>query len=208
MDERRTVREGYDEVAQDYLDRRSAAGRARELAAAFAADAGARVLDAGCGAGVPATAEAVAACGEVVGMDLSRAQLGLLGEQVPAARPVQGDLTRLPFRDDAFGGLVSYYAVIHVPRERHAEVLAEFHRVLEPGAPLLVTMGTEAWEDENPDWLESGAEMFWSFYGRERNLELLAEAGFEVESEEAVGDSLGSEYLLVRARAQATSASR
>lgn len=138
--------EGYDAIAADYAAERTDGGRLADLAAAMAADlpAGARVLAAGCGSGGPATVELTAADREVVGLDLSRGQLALLGDAAPTVRPVQGDLTGLPFATGAFDGLASAHAVIHVPRERHDAVFAEFARVLRPGSEALVVVGNEA----------------------------------------------------------------
>ncbi len=92
---------------------------------------------------------------------------------------------------DTFDAIVSLHAVIHVPRAEHAAVFAEFERVLEPGGRLLTALGNERWEGNNEDWLETGTEMAWSFHGRKRNRELLAEAGFSVTDVETVDDELG-----------------
>lgn len=40
--------------------------------------------------------------------------------------------------------------------------------------------------------------MVWSFYGRERNLDLLRAAGFEVRRDEVVDDDLGGTFCAVR----------
>lgn len=200
MTRKHTVRDGYDSISEAYLAERRPDGRERELVESFATTlpGGARVLDAGCGAGVPVTATLVDRH-EVVGLDASAAQLTLARDHVSVARLVRGDLERLPFADGAFDGLASCHAVIHVPRERHGDVLREFHRVLRSGGRLLVTLGIDPWEGTNPDWLDAGTEMFWSYHGRERNLELLAAAGFTVERETVVDDELGGEWLFVRA---------
>lgn len=203
-DERkRAVAAGYEALAEDYLAARSRDGPGRELAGSLAADlpAGSLVLDAGCGAGVPASEE-LARRHEVVGLDAARAQLELFAERVPAARPLRGDLTRLPLAAGAVDAVVCYHALIHVPRTEHGATLAEFRRVLPEGGRLLVTVGTEPWEGTNPDWLETGVEMSWSFHGRERSLELLAAAGFAVEDETVRDDALGGSFLFVDARAE------
>lgn len=202
MDPKRTVRDGYDAIAADYADARTVGGRGAELAASLAnaLPEGALVLDAGCGSGGPATVE-LDFEHDVVGLDASRGQVDHLRRHLPGVRPVLGDLTDLPFPDGAFDALVSTYAVIHVPRERHGDVLREFHRVLRPGGDALVVLGTEAWEGRNPDWLDTGVEMFWSFHDAERSLELVVDAGFDLRLAETVNDELGGDFLFVRASA-------
>ncbi|MBX0293531.1 class I SAM-dependent methyltransferase [Haloarcula nitratireducens] len=201
MDQRDVVRSGYDEIAATYAAERDGEGRERslveELASALAD--GGRVLDAGCGAGTPA-ADVLAERHDVVALDISREQLQTARERVPSAGVVQGDLAHLPSPDDAFDAVVSYHAVIHVPREEHAAVFAEFERVLRPGGRLLAAVGSEPWVGENDDWLDTGERMAWSFYGVDRNRELLAEAGFEVTDVEEVPDELGGTFAIVEAR--------
>ncbi|SFS01536.1 Ubiquinone/menaquinone biosynthesis C-methylase UbiE [Halomicrobium zhouii] len=202
MDQRDVVREGYDAIAETYVQERRGEGREREIAAELAASLpdGSRVLDAGCGAGRPAT-ETLAAAHDVVGLDISREQLSLAGERVPDADLTMGDLATLPFAADSFDALVSYHAIIHVPKEEHADVLSEFQRVLRPDGRLVVTMGTAEFEDENDDWLDTGETMSWSFYGPEKNRKLVAEAGFEIADVEEVDDELGGTFEFFRARA-------
>lgn len=199
----RTVMAGYDDVAAAYdEDRRP--GEDVSFVEALADDLpeGARVLDAGCGGG-RAVLETLADEYEAVGLDLSADQLSLASERAPAARLVRGDLTRLPVGDATVDAVTALHSVIHVPREHHEQVFAEFGRVLRPGGQLLLTTGVGEWEGENDDWLDSGAEMQWSFHGRERSLDLLAEAGFDVAEEAVVGDELGGgEWLFVRATAE------
>lgn len=202
MDQRDVVRKGYDEIAERYAEEREGDGHEREIAVELGEELsdGSRVLDAGCGAGGPAM-ETLAAAHHVVGLDISREQLSLARERVPGAELALGDLANLPFDDDTFDAVISYHAIIHVPREEHADVLDEFRRVLEPGGRLVVTMGTAPFEDENDDWLETGETMSWSFYGPEKNRELVSDAGFEVESVEVVDDELGGSFAFFRARA-------
>ncbi|MFC7226166.1 class I SAM-dependent methyltransferase [Salinirubellus salinus] len=198
---RTTVQRGYDALAGRYDEQRSGAGRGgelvRELGATLPPDS--RILDAGCGAGVPVAAT-LSERHRVVGLDLSRGMLDRAAANVPAARLVQGDLTRLPFADGAFDALVSYYAVIHVPREEHDTVFAEFARVLRPGGRALLVLGSADWEGENDDWQEWGEPMRWSFWGPERNRELLAAAGFDLVDAETVDDELGGTFEHVTVR--------
>ena len=51
---------------------------------------------------------------------------------------VVGDITRLPFRDDAFDGVVSLHTIYHVPAPRQAQAFLELHRVLARGRRAVV----------------------------------------------------------------------
>lgn len=189
----REVSEGYDDVAEAYDAGRSPSEDV-PFVESLAADlpAGARVLDAGCGGG-RAVLETLADEYETVGLDVSATQLALASERAPSATLVRGDLTRLPFAADTFDALTALHSVIHVPREHHGDVFAEFARVCRPGGELLVTVGTGPWEGENDDWLDSGASMQWSFHGEERSRELLEDAGFTVTESSVVDDELGDD---------------
>lgn len=200
----RAVREAYDELARVHREARTAVSEPGiDHVDSVARDVpdGARVLDAGCGSGVPVLSRFDLGF-DVVGLDLSRAQLVRAKERSPTAGLVQGDMTALPFADGSFAGLVALHSIIHVPREAHAAVYREFHRVLADGAPALVTTGTDAYEGGTPNWLGSGVEMHWSFPSTAATLASLREAGFAVEDETRVPDEHGGgEFLFVRVRA-------
>ena len=196
--ERRIVRDGYDAIAEAYTGSREESDE-RFFGLEATLDSDARILDAGCGAGIPVTRE-LASDWTVIGLDLSREQLSLARDNVPSASMLQGDMTSLPFLADSFDALVSFHAVIHLPLADHERVFSEFARVLRPGGRVLLTSGVGAWSGVNPDWLETGATMRWSFPDRETTLEWLAETGFVIERAEVVEDSMGSgEWLYVLA---------
>lgn len=194
MTERERVRSAYDEIAETYDEQRDDDPPETALLDSFLArlPTDPRVLDAGCGSGEPITRRITAET-TVAGLDFSRSQLELAAERLPETPFVHGDLTALPFRDDAFDGLVSAYAVIHVPWDEHGTVFGEFHRVLRPSAPLLVSVGSGDWEGSTEDWLGGGAEMHWSQPGPDRTTALLRTAGFTIEETHAVADTLADE---------------
>ncbi|ELZ92880.1 ubiquinone/menaquinone biosynthesis methyltransferase UbiE [Haloferax mucosum ATCC BAA-1512] len=198
-EQRRAVRDGYDGLADDYLANRS--GEPASVLTALTAhlDSGMRVLDAGCGQGTPVT-DTLSSDFDVVGVDFSREQLRLARDHVTDAALVQGDMTHLPVESSAFDAVCAFYSIIHVPVEEHERVFEEFARVLRPGGYLLSTVGDEAWEGSNPDWLDSGIEMQWSFPSIEETNELLTQSGFTVLDTFVVDDRLGSQYPFVLAR--------
>lgn len=181
-DVKELVRRGYDRAAESYLAARPMAGADVALLARLVTrlTPGAAVLDAGCGAGQPVTAALQQAGLAATGLDLSRRQLQLGQRQGALSAAVQGDLVAMPFAAGAFAGVVSYYAIFHLPRAEHPAVFAEIRRVLRPGGLGLLCLGSrDVPEDLDPDsWL--GQPMYWSQFDASRNLDLLGAAGFEI----------------------------
>lgn len=194
MSERRaTVRDGYNRAAAAYLAARPITSpdiRALDQLLQRLPP-GALVLDAGCGAGVPILAT-LAERYRVVGVDFSTAQLGIARERVPAAALACQDLTHPGLAAGVFDAVVSYYAIIHVPREHHAAILAAVYRVLKPGGLAFLCLGAQDLADDYDDDFY-GVRMYWSHYDAATNLRLLREVGFAVLWSDEISDSLGDE---------------
>ncbi len=144
---------------------------------------GARVLELGCGAGVPDT-QRLATRFHVTGVDISVEQLRRARAAVPQAEFIHADFTALELEPGSFDAVVSFYAFNHVPRELLAPTFAQIHSWLVPGGLLMTALGvgdTEAWTG---DWL--GAPMFFSSFPRETNARLVKEARFEIIRDELV----------------------
>jgi len=193
MVDKRTVRDGYDALVEDYAAQRTDDSDDVEALASFLANlpADARLLDAGCGQGVPVLSSLEAVDG--VGIDISRGQLARASENAPAASLAQGDMTRIPVSDEAFDAVTALWSVIHIPEGDHQAVFEEFARILDSGGRLLLVEGTSEWRGANPDWLGGGAEMQWHIAGPDRTREQLRAAGFEIVTERVIGDSLDEE---------------
>ncbi len=172
---------GYDRIARRYLEWGAAIeGDPRdEYVPRFAGElqAGARVLDIGCGAGVPSTKE-LARHFRVVGVDISAAQIALARQNVPGAEFVHADVTHLEFPEASFDGVAALYAVSHVPREQHGHLFADVLRWLSPGGLFLTTLGASDGPDWTGRWL--GEEMFFSSFDADTNRRMLQAAGFEL----------------------------
>jgi SAM-dependent methyltransferase len=72
------------------------------------------------------------------GVDLSPAMVAVARRAYPDLRFDEGSLTAVDAADDALGGIVAWYSIIHTPPEELPVVLAEFYRVLAPGGSLLL----------------------------------------------------------------------
>jgi demethylmenaquinone methyltransferase/2-methoxy-6-polyprenyl-1,4-benzoquinol methylase len=110
-------------------------GRWRRLTAQAVVRPGDSVLDACCGTGDLALADA-AEGGRVTGLDFSAAMLERARRKSSELEWVQGDLLALPFGDGSFDAVTVGFGV------RHAEdldaALRELRRVLRPGGRLAV----------------------------------------------------------------------
>jgi len=144
---------------------------------------GGRVLELGCGAGVPDT-QRLAARFRVTGVDVSRQQVRRARIAVPDAQFILADFTALELEPESFDAVVSFYAFNHVPRELLAPTFVRIHRWLVPGGLLMTALGTSDTEGWTGDWL--GAPTFFSSFPPETNTRLVRDAGFEILRDELV----------------------
>lgn len=139
----------------------------------------ASILDLGCGTGEPFDRYLADQGYDVKGVDLVEKHVHAAREYVPEADFIQGDFFDVDPENERYDAVVSFYAVFHIPREKHLELLQHIHNLTsENGAVLLTMGGSEMDEHTEEDW--SGSEMVWSSYSPEKNIELVEEAGFEV----------------------------
>src|SRR5690349_3557374 len=131
---------------------------------------GARVLDLGCGAGVPSTRR-LAERFQVVGVDISAEQLRRARAAVPGATFRHADLMQVELAPESFDAVTSFYAIAHVPREHHGELFARVAGWLRPGGRFLASLGTGGAADWTGEWL--GVPMFFSSHDPVTNRQLL-----------------------------------
>jgi len=130
----------YDLIADWYSsDRGRTVGVDEALAIAAMLRAGSRILDLGCGNGVPITEALVKADHRVVGLDSSTEMLAHFRVNLPGRSVVRGDARRCPFSNGCFDAAISWGMLFHLPRSEQATVFASVSRVLKPGAPFLFT---------------------------------------------------------------------
>jgi len=203
-DPKRLVASGYDGITARYLTRYGASGVRdywlAELLNRLPAQGGSRVLDLGCGAGIPVASALAAADHAVIGIDGSAGQIGLARDNVPAAEFIQADMTEIDFPVGSFDAVAAFYSITHVPRHEHNALLRRIGTWLKPGGVLVASMGADALSDWRGEWL--GTEMFFSHYDSEANVALLRGAGFVIDRSEMMEqDNETARFLWVVARA-------
>ena len=179
-DPKAIIESGYDAIADRYLST-FVEGVPDDPRVRFVGELasrltdGARVLELGCGAGVPATV-LLAQRFDVLGVDISAGQLALAAQRVPHAGFRKADMTRLELPDASFDAVTAFYSFNHIPRAEQQPLLAKIGRWLRPGGLLLASFGRGGSADDVEPWL--GVPMFFASHDPETNIRHLAEAGF------------------------------
>ncbi|AEM81102.1 class I SAM-dependent methyltransferase [Streptomyces violaceusniger] len=183
-----TISDRYDE-AFPYKEGQIAAGQ--WLAESL--PPGSRLLDVGCGTGLPTARQLVDAGHEVVGIDISPGMLKLARDNVPEATFHHVDIVDLrvggrygpggPLELGPFDGIAGYFTLLLLPRPEIPYALRTLHAVLRPGGLLGLGM-VEADIDDFPiPFLGNSVRV--SGYLRDELRQVVREAGFEILGEDS-----------------------
>ncbi len=178
------VRAGYDSCGLRYNMSRDAEPCPELDSLIDALPPNAKVLDIGCG-GRPVSA-ALSHRATITGVDISPVQIAEAGKVLPDARLIAGDIIAQQFDDASFDAIVSFYTLIHLPRDEHEHLLGRIARWLRPAGYLLITVGrTDTPAFTEPDFF--GVTMFWSHFEAEWYVAALERLGFQLLSRGVVG---------------------
>ena len=180
-DMQRVVAAGYDDVADAYLERFGLSTVRqkwlRRLIDALPAT-GSRVLDLGCGPGIPVARDLAALGHIVVGIDGSSQQIVRARQNVPQATFIEADMCSVTFEAGSFDAVGAFYSITHVPRAQQGALIASIATWLKPGGTLVASFGTGVPGEWTGEWL--GTTMFFGHAGEAEALRFLTEAGLLV----------------------------
>lgn len=154
------VRVGYDDISEDYLrlanDAPDTHRRERTAALLATLPAGASVLEAGWGAGMPVAAEILRKGHSYIGVDVSPRQVELPTKRVPHGDFGLGDILDQTFDAERFDGVIALYVITHVPREKWRSLFGKVCRWLKADGVLLVNVA----HGDSPGWFEEDVQEF------------------------------------------------
>lgn len=158
-----------------------------------------RVLDLGCGAGVPLARDLTGLGHYVLGVDASARQIALARSNAPLAQFIHADMTTMDLQEASFDAVAAFYSITHVPRSEHAGFLKQIAQWLRPGGVFVASLGAGALPDWRGEWM--GTEMFFSHYDADTYVGLLRGAGFAIERAEPLDqDNEDGRFLWIVAR--------
>ncbi|WP_244177827.1 class I SAM-dependent DNA methyltransferase [Streptomyces atriruber] len=187
-EDRRGQAEAFDAIGQHYDDafphKEGQLAAGRHLAETL--PAGSRVLDVGCGTGLPTARQLTESGHSVLGTDISAGMLELAGKNVPAAEFRQLDIADLraegPGGVGRFDGVACFFALLMLPRAEIPEALRLLHGLLWPGGLMELSMVEADLDDAAIPFL--GHTIRVSGYLRDELRQVVRNAGFEITGED------------------------
>jgi SAM-dependent methyltransferase len=144
----------------------------------------ARVLDVGCGTGLPTARQLVAGGCAVNCIDISPAMLAYARRNVPEARFTELDVMNLDRLPGSFDAVVAFFSLLNLPRATIPRALGLIRGALAPGGLFSLAM-VEADVDDVPiSFL--GSRILVTGYLREELRSVLHAAHFSIEEEKAI----------------------
>ena len=137
-----------------------------------------KILDLGCGVGLPYDKYFIENNLSVTGIDISEKHVEQAKNNVKSAKYLVGDFFSKDIKGK-FDAIVSFYAIFHIPRNEHKKLFKHIHSLLKKDGIILITLGIDSMQyavNEN----FAGSPMAWSSYSVEKNKKLVQESGFEI----------------------------
>ena len=187
MTDRKTsdIQNSYDLVADEYVrrifDELEHKPLDRELLNRFAAHV--QGIGPGCdmGCGPGHVARYLHGRGvQVVGMDFSPMMVLQARKLNPGIVFEQGDMRSLDIEDEAWGGIVAFYSIIHISRPEVVAVLVELKRALRPGGLLLMAFHIGDDVVHLDEWWGQQVSVDFVFFRPDEMTGFLSSAGFQV----------------------------
>jgi SAM-dependent methyltransferase len=142
----------------------------------------ARVLDIGCGTGIPTAQQLVAAGCEVTGIDISPVMLDLARRNVPEATYLRRDAVDVDTSLGRFDAVVAFFSLLMLPRREIVTTLERIGELMTPAGWLALGMVEADLDDVELPFL--GLPLRVSGWPREQLRTVVEAAGFEVHAED------------------------
>ena len=181
------TRQAYNLAAQKYHDlfynEMNEKEYDRKLLDSFAArfNKDSLICDAGCGPSAHIGEYLFDKGIKVVGVDISEKCIDLAKLNNPEMKFECDDICDMPFDDNSFDGLISYYSIINTPKIYIPKIFSEFRRVLKPDGYLLVAVKAGTTEGYIDDLIGIKTKIYNTLFTQKEIADYFKEAGFALE---------------------------
>ena len=117
----------------------------------------------------------------VVGVDISEKCVELARHNNSDMKFECADISNMPFDDNSFDGLISYYSIINTPKIYMNKIFDEFRRVLKPEGYLLAAVKAGTTEGYVDDLLGVKTKIYSTLFTQEEIVIYFSQAGFLLE---------------------------
>lgn len=164
----------YDELSHKPFDRlilRQFAAQNREKGT---------IADLGCGCGHTTKFLREAGAKDLIGIDLS-------SEMIKNASRINGEINfkvgnilALAAKDEEFGAVLAFYAIVHFTEEEIEKAFSEVYRVLKPAGQFLFSFHVGTGQKHLEEFLHQKVDVTFHFFEVDEILETLKKAGFRI----------------------------
>jgi ubiquinone/menaquinone biosynthesis C-methylase UbiE len=118
---------------------------------------------------------------KVVGVDISEKCVELARANNPDMKFECADIGNMPFDDNSFDGLISYYSIINSPKIYIGRLFAEFRRLLKMEGYLLMAVKAGSTEGFIDELLGIKTKIFFTLFTQEEITSFFNDSGFVIE---------------------------
>ena len=142
----------WDKIAGRYDDRSGALKESSDVFITFMEKLpkSGRVLDLGCGTGLPYARHLDENGFDVLGVDLSEEMVKVASKNVPGAKFVQFSMSEIPYRDE-FHGVISLFSMLLLPPDLFKETASRIYSALVDGGHFYLSLNEPASVSDDPD---------------------------------------------------------
>lgn len=182
MDKKKAVKDGYNQIAELYSLRRLSKKQLNydyfdKIIHHFPAKG--KLLDLGCGGGIPVSSYFFERGFGVTGVDISSEMIEISRKNIPAGKFFVSDMLDCKFADEEFDVIVSTFAIIHIPQEEQNILFKKIYNWLKTGGMTYLVLGSQNQKEVTKDnW--HGVRMFWSSFSPEEYQKIIKETGFKL----------------------------
>jgi len=152
----------------------------------------ARILDLGCGNGIPFDIYLCKKGFQITGIDFALNYIIAARRNVPGATFIKGDFSTTDFGGNPFQAILAFYSIFHIPKEEHRNLFDKIYKSLENGGYILVTLGTFSGDGLEENW--AGSKMAWSSHNPSNYKKIFTQVGFQIIESEYEGQPGDQEH--------------